>query len=209
MSDLQSKLNTLQKELKLSETIGAGVATTSYLKGQIDLLNELTKEENTVDDSEFIQEFTHFLPDNSYLQEKVIGELKDSVPEAFKFSPDASAASRGIGILRHPTHEFRLEDGTVISSRTLAQNMAENIKPGSILVFPNTTDESGKYVWDFTVIAQDFSEVNIVRMEINNPEIVPMNNVWVDRNKDNITETGAYEVRKHWFEKNQKVLDNI
>jgi hypothetical protein len=64
----------------------------------------------------------------------------------------AVQAQRGVAVLRFPN----TDDG-----EKFAKDLAENIKPGSVVILPNTRDSYGEYEWD----VKSVGPVEVVRQE--------------------------------------------
>ncbi len=71
----------------------------------------------------------------------------------------------GVGILRYP-------DTISDTMRSHLQAMTAIIRQGVTIGLPSTRDGNGNYVWDFTVVAGEFGQVKVERIEADEPTIV-------------------------------------
>jgi len=76
---------------------------------------------------------------------------------------------KGVGVLRYPQgYGSTVEDAERRGklNREIAQNIAENVREGSVIAFPNNRDSCGEYDWDFRIEGGDPGQVKVVRGDV-------------------------------------------
>ena len=94
--------------------------------------------------------FLHARPDAAALALAAPTGRRDESGE-----PDDGAAIRGVGVLRFPGDDPRI--------RKVAQEVASEIRQGTILALPDTRDKRGNYLWDFRIEGGDPAQVQVER----------------------------------------------
>lgn len=75
----------------------------------------------------------------------------------------------GVGVLYFPVVDLP-NSGTQI--REVARKVAESIRLGSVIGLPSTRDENGHLVWDFRIEAGDPGQVEVRRVDADEPYII-------------------------------------
>lgn len=70
----------------------------------------------------------------------------------------------GVGVIRYPAQRA-YSTGDLSRMRQAARELADHIKPGSIIGLPSDRDQRGEYLWDFKIEGGDPGQVKIERQE--------------------------------------------
>lgn len=77
---------------------------------------------------------------------------------------DLPPITKGVCILRVPVGTALLEDGSEQSWVEYAnEKITPDLRNGTILVLPATTNEYGDFVWDFRIEGGDVEQVKVIR----------------------------------------------
>lgn len=71
---------------------------------------------------------------------------------------------KGVGVLRGPLDgDVTSVNGKTVTAYEWAQQVAQNLRQGCLLLLPNAKDENGNYLWDFRIEGGDSSQVIVRR----------------------------------------------